>query len=210
MKKLTKHILKLKKAYPYWHDHLECGLSLSNRILKKIDFFEGELFTLLPDTANKIKLHSFGGGILPSLGKDESGRFVNAWKVQTLHVELSEFIFQFLVKDQEHAAFFEHVIGRPYHQSIKELNNQLISRNDEIYYEMRSGTSKNIILDGITKTNQIWHFLCVLTSGIGKIGSTLTDETIDQIINHLSYIIIGAYDGEGYLFWENLSKNTRS
>lgn len=202
MKKLTKYTLELEKAYPYWYDHVKCGLSLSARILEKINFFEGRLFTLLPDTANFLKLNSFNTGILPSLGKDTSGKFVNAWKVPTLDEELSEFIYQFLEKDREHAVVFEHALARPHNQSIKDLDAELAIRGNEVYYGMHSGTSKSIIHDAIADTDQVWHFLVVLTHDIDKIGPTLTDEEVNQIINNTSCIIIGAYDGEGYLFWE--------
>ncbi|MBX9839321.1 MAG: hypothetical protein K2X69_13530 [Silvanigrellaceae bacterium] len=58
------------------------------------------------------------------------------------------------------------------------------------------------------ETNAIWHSLCVLTTSNCEDFSFLSvsKEKIQEICLMTQMIIVGAYDGEGYVFWEKHEK----
>ena len=62
----------------------------------------------------------------------------------------------------------------------------------------------NLILKAIRNANAFWHCLCVLTEvPLNSVkNNELTSIKIEEICQKIKVIIIGAYDGEGYLFWE--------
>ena len=76
---------------------------------------------------------------------------------------------------------------------------------NEIYYLLeKNNISTELITECLRASNAFWHSLCVLTEANldDRIAREISTEKIQEITLKAKLIIIGAYDGEGYIFWE--------
>lgn len=209
LRRTKKHRLALNKTLPYFLDHIKCGKTLSERVFEKIDFTRGSFFTILPCTALFDKLFDFNnGGIIPSVLSSEEGYWVKGQseqfypkKIITMDQECSEFIASFLSKNYENLAVVENYMLDPQSPYVHLENVKMIPFNSEVYYFLNKNNSVYEICQTIRRSNQVWHFLAVLTRMKDAIPPILTDLIIDQICENIRFVIAGAYDGEGYVFW---------
>jgi hypothetical protein len=202
MVELKRYDLDFDKSSKYFIDHINSGKFLSEKIVKTINFQDGSFFTLLPENANLEYLYNFPfGGILKGSVRVFNTPFSNAWSVPNIDKELSEFISIFLKASIDRISVFEDVIRKPKDPHVGGIHGIDVKLyGDEIYYFAKSNASENSILEAIQVTGVVWHFLAVLTQG--NIPSKLSEQDFDTICENLSYVIAGAYDGEGYIIWE--------
>lgn len=208
-RKIKKHKLDLNKTLPYFLDHIKCGKTLSERVCQTIDFTEGSFFTVLPETALLDKLFDFNdGGIIPSVPSGEDNYQIHAYaepfhpkKIITMDQECSEFIAEFLSKSPQNLAVVENYMLDPQSPYVDVEHVKMTPFGSEVYYFLNKGNSLNEIYQTIRKSSQVWHFLTVLTKLKEGAPSVLTDLTIDSICENVRSVIAGAYDGEGYIFW---------
>ncbi len=81
----------------------------------------------------------------------------------------------------------------------------LFTYNNEVYYLTdKKNATASLIAQCIQSSQAIWHFLCLLTNGkfTGINDKTLGLSKIKEACLNAETIIIGAYDSEGYIFWE--------
>lgn len=225
-KNIKKIILDFDKTFPYFKDHIGCGKTLSKKIIEKIDFSQGLFFTLLPENANLNKLYEFSHGeIIPQSSNSEEPFFIEGIS-QPFHLllttdhDLCEFIKFFLNKQNKNYAILESVVSEIDDPNINIKNVKLISYNKEIYYFLNKKNSIEEINETVKTTVEFWHFLSVLTTSETKIltpldnqeldkkpSYPLTNKDFDKICDHIKFVIAGAYDGEGYIFWEKKEQN---
>ena len=196
------YLLDFDKTYPYIIDHLKNGHSLAQQISTNIDFRKGKFFTLLPNNAvlNRIYLYH-QGGILPSLGRLETARYANFWPIPNTDQQLIEFIYAYFLEHNSHELIIDHVIARTSDLHLDIKGTDLITYNKEVYYVMTSSTAyPELIQELIETTGQAWYFLAVLTNH--TLRKEIDNKAWKTICAHITYVIIGAYDGEGYIFWQ--------
>ncbi|NGX35811.1 MAG: hypothetical protein K1000chlam1_00644 [Candidatus Anoxychlamydiales bacterium] len=214
MRKVEKFTLEFDKAFDYFRDILEDGNTLSSELLKTINLKQGFFYTLLPKEAIKKRVYRFCyGGLIPP--KDVGNKPVYLenlkkefvpLKVHTLHDELTEFINNWLQINQTSTCIFEDITSL-FSLNYKEplfLSHGLFYYK-EIYYKITKRTSSiQLIKDCMYVSDALWHFLCILTEvDFSDIkDKNLTLKKIKEICLNTKIIIVGAYDGEGYVFWE--------
>ena len=80
-----------------------------------------------------------------------------------------------------------------------------IHHKDEIYYYLSPLyiTSK-LLQDCLRFSNSIWHSVCVLSENELQIPASreLDEHNLQHFLNGTTLVLIGAYDGEGYICWE--------
>lgn len=202
--------LDFNKTIPYFKEHIACGNTLSEKVIEKNDFSNGNFFTLLPEDAVLTRLYEFAaGGIIPPIPYGDKEYFVEGLsepfhpqQVITIKYELSEFIKFYLDKQFKNSTIVENVILEPESLHVNIKNVETIHFNKEVYYYLNDTNSIDDILETITYSDEIWHFLAVLTVLENKPTSFLENKDFDEICDHIKFIIAGAYDGEGYIFWE--------
>ena len=77
--------------------------------------------------------------------------------------------------------------------------------NDEVYYCInRQSISKSLINQCLAASNSIWHSLCVLFEKPFEktYQEPIASQELMEIAKQTKLILVGAYDGEGYLLWE--------
>ncbi len=215
MRILNKYVLEFDKAFAYLNDQLNGGNSLSKELLNNLNFENGYFFTLLPENANFEELYMFEGGwilpqnpILEQVSK--SGKKSTYTWIPTLDEEIKRYIFEKLQLNKNYLAIFEDVVRYPedYHQEfVLEFGLRYLN---EFYYQLNiSNASEELIGSAIHHINAQWHLLFILTEikGENKIRKEISLDNIKEFSQNTRLLILGAYDGEGYFFWEpnNLS-----
>ena len=54
-------------------------------------------------------------------------------------------------------------------------------------------------------SNAFWHSLCLTEADFMNVTDTLKIEKIKEVCLKTKLVMIGAYDGEGYVFWESVA-----
>jgi hypothetical protein len=218
MKRLNKHKLDFSFAWKYVQDDLDKTNALSSELLNLLNFKNGYFFTLLPDDANTQAIHNFKvGGILPQNPIEEY--FLNGHKATysiktSIRDELSQLILKEMASHKRLSCIFDDVGCSPTKSKGYPLfdSHGLFYENESYYLLQKSKISIELIEECLKVSNAFWHSLCLFTtadfSGVTKI---LNLEKIKEICLTTEMVMIGAYDAEGYVFWEkkltNVSKN---
>jgi hypothetical protein len=208
MKKLKRYDLTFNSVFPYLQDNLSGGYTLCNRLLDLITFSDGHFFTLLPQDANLQNIYRFScGEILPQYPEREievlKRKYIGR-AIPTLQDELGMFIFKMINKNKL-SCVFDDVVQSPTDPHVELFHSHGLIYNEEIYYLI---TPKNNVLETVLKcieeSNAIWHSLCILTeANFNEMkDKKLSLEKLDEICLKAQIIVVGAYDGEGYIFWE--------
>ncbi|WP_068471236.1 hypothetical protein [Candidatus Protochlamydia phocaeensis] len=212
MKRLNKNLLDFDLTWEYVQDNLDKTNVISSELLSTINFKKGYFFTLLPDDANLQAIHKFNyGGILPQNPIQEY--FVDGHRAtfsikKSVREELSLIILKEINAHTNLSCIFDDVnfyadelIG--YYLFDK----YGLSYEKEAYYLLKNNEiSLDLINECLRVSNASWHSLCLLTSAdLNKTIKILTFEKVKEICLATELIILGAYDAEGYVFWE--SKN---
>jgi hypothetical protein len=209
MRELIRSSLEFKKLYPYFKDRLEGVNELSIEVLNLVDFNDGFFFTLLPNNANLDRIYNLNEGlILPQnpklLSEDRKSYFQY---IPTLREEVSEYIYEKMCSTNPTLNCiiddFNSSITRPSLEFFKSRD-LFASFSDQVYYKLPSSMANAKIIDELLfRSNAFWHSLCLLTEAdFSDIINVLTSEKIREICLKTQMIITGAYDGEGYVFWE--------
>jgi hypothetical protein len=209
---LNKYELDFSSAWEYTLNTLDDANALSIELLKLLDFKEGYFFTLLPEDSNFERLYEFKAGvILPQFPVQEQiidEKKITFSRIPNRRKELSEMILKAMNSKPQFSCIFDDVRGRPHDKwSDSSFDLNLMFYQEDVYFLLNKN---NISLERICKCLKmscaIWHSLCVITSAdFANIERLLTLEKIQEICLNVELVIVGAYDGEGYIFWE---KNT--
>jgi hypothetical protein len=213
VRKVKQYYLDFDKSLSYFKNCLEDANTLSTEILKKINFSEGSFFTILPEEAILSRIYEFPyGGIIPPkpYGKKlykipGTNQKFHPQQVVTLINEFVNYIVNVIDTNKKLSCVFEDVIKSPDDLHLELFNINGLRFENEIYYLIDAeNNSDELILKTINEADAMWHFLCVLTQTKfdRKKKQWLTLDEIEEICKCIKTIIIGAYDGEGYVFWE--------
>jgi hypothetical protein len=197
--------LDFERTLTYFLDHIDWGNSLSDTILKKIDFSKGSFFTFLPNDANFDKLYDFKhGGILrttkPIIKLPNHGGYLE--EVPNTRSLVTNFVYDFLQQDPANFCIGEDVIRSPTDKSFKRLDIDYVLLRDEIYYLLDKKNTFNEVEDVVCLANALYHMLVVLAKGSHFIEKDLMQYHLELISQSAIYIIGSAYDGESYIVWE--------
>lgn len=206
MNRIIKRIeLDFEKTIKYFVDHIECGKTLSKSIISRINFHEGHFFTLLPLNAKMDSVYEFNcGGIIPPIdcvSEGAAGNLLNFQKIETLDHECSEFVLSYLNNYLGGFVIIENYMAEPDSPHVNIQNVSKMIYVDEVYYLLDKKNSAKEIYEAIRKSSQVWHSLIVL-SQLKSILSYLNNENINKICDNTKFVVAGAYDGEGFIFWE--------
>jgi len=207
-REIKKYKLDFDKTISYFIEHIQCGKTLSKRVVEKVNFSKGIFYTFFPSNAEISRLFDFScGGIIPPIpyGKHSykiegfSDKF-HPQQIITMDRECSEFISSYVKEGGKNCAIVENYMFEPenVHANIRRV--KMTPYEKEVYYFLDKENSIEEIYETIRKSSEVWHSLFVLT----QMNSVLTlySECLDKICDNSKFIIVGAYDGEGYIFWE--------
>jgi hypothetical protein len=204
LRELKKITLSLESV-DYIKSILKHGNTISSYLLKNCDLEKGKVITFLPFDVSKedAKQFTFGGKFKYST---ESAKMLPM--PPNIYDYLVEVIQSFLKKGKGRLCIFEDKTSLPNDPLISLKDTRIFICESEVYYILCKEDAGNIekINDTIWDSDSHWHFVCVMTS-VSKENSVLKN---NKKINHndlkllaerAEKIVIGAYDGEGFLIW---------
>ncbi len=209
MKHLNKHTLDFAPTWKYVQHTLDHANTLSSELLKIVDFKDGCFFTLLPRDANTERLYEFETGMILPQNPEETcsiaGEISTYSVIPTTRDELSQLILEDIKSKTQLTCVFDDVLRSP---SDKFSTNLILSHGfiyeNEIYYILqKNNISNDLIKQCLRASNAFWHSLSILTrADLSSLDKKLSLEKIKEICINVELIMIGSYDGEGYVFWE--------
>jgi hypothetical protein len=207
MSKLIKHSINFKLGLDYVTEELENVNTLSTELLIKLDFNEGLFFSLLPDNANTDAKHKFrAGGILPPNPIEEyilDGKTCRFSVKKSIIDDFSILIFQEFKLRKMLCAVLDDVDCKPDDSKGFLLFDEcgLFFQKESYYYFTHSSVGK--LSQGLQVSGSFWHSLGVLTTAnLSMVDKELSYENMLDICAKTELAFVGAYDGEGYVFWE--------
>ena len=186
--KLLKYAIDTKYFFEYVESHKVNFLAKT--LISSVNFDEGSCFTFLPEDADKKRITSFQFGGMAK-GAHENTR-------ELIHQRLNIFKNSCFVFDDINSDYFPGYEGNLFLKYGYFLNK-------EIYYAICSkNSSEELISRVLFVSDAIWHSLGVLTEANldEVVDKKFTPEKIEEICKKTTMIIMRAYDGEGYIFWE--------
>ncbi len=210
MNKLEKYVLDFHRSFSYFKDNLSGANKMSDSIMRLVNFKDGHFFTLLPADMNVSKLLNFeSGGVLSQndlqdifvLGKGVKGRII-----PTIHAYICNLVRESILKSK-----YLSCIVDDYNRDPNDLfEDELFSRygifidSEAYYYFDQKNFSEESMEKSLERSNTFWHSLCFLTEMTLKDISDrkLGLNTVESFSREARLILVGAYDGEGYVFWE--------
>jgi len=210
MRKLYKYVLNRQQSLMFFKESLEETNLLSIEIIKQITTQKGEFFALLPEEADLKKLHEFSDSILPEMPQQGGsiGSVRGAYTYSTIS-SLEKELCDYIINEVKNHQFFcvvdnfnEHYSAQYYCELFAKFGRHC---DKEIYYLLPPNKiSQGILLECLYRSKTFWHALCILTEHQLKVSSEkkICREEMEEICKEARYVVIGAYDGDGYIFWE--------
>jgi len=208
-RKIHKYALDPEKTLPYFVDHIGCEKILSERVCEKIDFTKGSFFTTLPEDAFLDRIFNFKCGIIPSIPYGDKTYIIKGrsepfhpTQVITMNRECSKFIASFLSKNPQNWAVVHDYNLDPKSPHVNRENVKMSPFGSDVHYFLNGGNTVDEIYRTIRKSDHLWYSLIILTQLKDGVPNVLIDLTIDQICENAQFVITGAYDGDGHIFWQ--------
>ena len=121
--------------------------------------------------------------------------------------ELADLVKSFLKKYNKILCLIDDVIrnSSDSFENNFELSECMAFHDQDAYYLINNfNAEQSLIVKCLRNSNAHWHSLCIFSKGsIQDVQhKILTDPKIREICLNAQFLIVGAYDGEGYVFWE--------
>jgi hypothetical protein len=170
----------------------------------------GYFVTLLPTDANIQAKHNFDAGwILPPNPIQEyivEGQTCRYSIKKSIMDDLSNLILKEMRSRKKLCTVMDDVNGdKPKDESHPCFSdNYTVFYNNEVYSLVNSkNLSTQVISKCLKDSLSFWHSLGVLTTAdLTNVDKEFSYENMKEICLKTEVVFVGAYDGEGYVFWE--------
>jgi hypothetical protein len=210
------------EAIEYIKDRLAQGKTLASLLLERRDLDGGEVVTFLPSNADLERISNFSqGGVLPTPPPETHQHYTTPDGTKTVLVpvpgtssHLVTTIQEFLKQGEGRICLFESAVARPTDGFLSSPNAQdlrVLTFEENVYYFL---TEDDLDREKINKTVSyaISYLVIGVFAQLSKEDQFLPIEqqitrgeiTLDDLkllAERTEKIIVGAYDGEGYLIW---------
>src|SRR5574337_39858 len=207
----------------YFQEQLSIEVTLAKIILEKTRLELGRIITFLPNYVEIEQAKDFDSGILvkPPKARDRLSR-VNEKPSKlalgnyniNLRAELAKIIQKFLAGNRRACCLFGNPLARASDKWLEKAKSNLLIHNEEVYHFLSPRDTEQKILETIRETWSTYPpFIASLFSNnekTDKLQAMLSNDKPKRVISfqdlstlaeHTAYVIIGAYDGEGYVIW---------
>lgn len=195
-------------------ERLSEGRSLAKRLLESQSLDLGRVVTFFPSTTNEelVKSRFRHGGVLPE-GPPETHVLIEggiAVPISDTSDELIMIIESYLSKSKRAICIFEEALVRPTDPiflSRSSITASLLYK-DEIHYILRHKDDLNRIEQTTMQAKNFYPGLIgAMTSSPSEEMSfdegKISADQLQLLAERTETIVLGAYDGEGYLLWKH-------
>jgi len=197
--------LQLETASQYLIEQLRDGNTLAQKLLQYLSLDEGRYLALLHPSADKRLVYNFRSGcILPQKplepvtfgGKIYPGRRrANSYKELIMYLKNA--------MSSKTCCYFDDQMHRREDAIAKQYKEETLYYNKELYLFLQS---VNFSIERSEKiiqyVNAQWYYMNVISEEAPGTNQEISIEKLQKIASRTIHIVIGAYDGEGYLVWQ--------
>lgn len=190
------------EALDFVKENLTNGKTFAHLLLKKQAIDDGNVSVYLPPEVEHTKEKKFRESIF---------MYYKGSPYESSDELMAEYISQYLHKDKKNICIFENFNSSPtdinFLENFKGKEETFIYKN-EVYHLLRNKDAYTPKVEHyIKKTNFVWIFIAALSSFSEKeyetaVSDQVSLETLEDLAERAEKILIGAFDGEGYLIWE--------
>ncbi len=198
------------RAIDWIEEVFTCNTSLSRFLSDSLPLRSGKIWTYAPVNVHEGSLYNFSeGGLLGRLLlKRKSMTSVSGEKyvleeIPDCSEELTSYLFDLFQTGTIDSCLFEDVMARANDLDIQErFSDSARFVGNEVYHVLeKSNVSECGINKIICAVNLSWHFLCVGSNEAMDFKS-LQGENLKWYATKVKLLVVGAYDGESFVFWE--------
>lgn len=200
-----------KRALKYVANELQYQNKMSGYLSSHLDLRKGNLTTFLPFKISDSQLYDFTtGGVLSTISKSTPILRDTAYlceKKTNLASHLATIIHKQLSSYTDLYCIFDDVMMDPGDQDLTRFPKTHKVVENEVYHLIdQSNASLELLLDTINAVSVSWHFLCVIVETPVKNffanKCNLSDKEFLSLFHNIKFVVVGAYDGEGFIIWE--------
>lgn len=187
---IERYPLDHKKALTFLMSNLDDLNMLSIAVCERTKFEDGQFYTYVKKKITQKQLYEFTHG-----GIGSSTRY-----------EIENMIFQLLSCNKNYLSIFDSFEETYDSNDSDPLFSKVGTHyKSEIYYIVSNqDLSKDLIKKCFKESYIIWHALCILSDikFTRHKDQSIAKSTFIDFVKKAQMIVIGAYDGEGYIIWE--------
>jgi hypothetical protein len=187
------------RALSYVKSELSTGGPLSRLLLDRVSSAEGLVSVLVPVGLQITDDTNFGDALSPSKTKS-----IGWVKKPTLKEALAALIRDFLIEHNERVCLFEDQAatrGFPY---VERLDTRIMYSNSHVYHALVCEDDLARIEETI-RSIRSWLTVAALSTSANTAnrarGARGGEPALNEVAKNASSVIVGAFDGEGYLIW---------
>jgi hypothetical protein len=208
-------------AVDYIRDRLAEGKTLAKFLLDRTDLDTGKVSTFLPFDADLSKVNNFSrGGVLPTPPPETHHHFTAPDGTKTVMVpvpgtsnQLGAIIQEFLKQGDAQICLFESAVAKPTDGFLSTSNAKdlrVLTFQEDVYCLLKENDDPEKIEKSLRYAKSFLVFgVLVHLSDKDKVlpldadspGKELTLDELKVLAEETEKIVVGAYDGEGYLIW---------
>lgn len=187
----------------YVRECLEAGKTFSRLLLKTHDLNTGTAVTKLPAGIEEAAAKDFdSGGKLPELYPRTS----NLQAVPDSDFLLIPEVNRFLSESSANICILEDSLANPTDPFLQSVKTRYSAFQDEVYHLICQPDNNSDTISKTLRQAHSWLTIGALTStpqetGICGQRGDLTLSNLTTMAQGTEVIIVGAYDGEGYVIW---------
>jgi hypothetical protein len=203
------------EAIKYIEKCLGSGNKLSQALLKVCDFKKGRVITVLPGFVNYEYINDFEVGILPKTleaeARNATAEYGSHWTSvmvpePSIISWLSTEVCRFLKAAATRLCIFENTLAKAGDSWISKEKPQIFTFNEEVYHFLLNQDAENEKIRDTIRSAECPLFIGVMTSlpserSFPQSGQEVSLEDLEVLAEGTEKIVVGAYDGDGYLIW---------
>jgi len=209
--KATYQTFEQRAALKYLHDQLAGGKTLSSFLLQTVQRSNGALSYMSPRPLSPEEAIEFETAHTFDFSSPQRVKIGNIsgiyCPVPNTKLELVDSVKTRLV-DADHFSFLENSLAAPSDPWLKRAKSRILVHRDEVYH--LAAYSKSVSEDVLSAVSEASNAMS-LVGMVGRIPNAialldpaqpLSLEELEVIARSAECIFVGAFDGEGYVIWE--------
>jgi hypothetical protein len=207
--KTVKISLHMDITHQYVREQLRDGNTLAQLILQKIPMDKGRYFALLNPLADQNKIYNFrSGGILPQNSLESvafGGKLYPGRKKAHSVLQLAEYLKN--IMESRLCCYFEDQVHHREDPIASEFKTNTLYYQEEPYLFLQNiAFSIERAVKMIHYTDAQWYYMNIVSKEEPGSILDISNEKLQKIALGTTCIVLGAYDMEGFIVWENDSE----
>jgi hypothetical protein len=200
-------------ANKYIEQYLSSGKTLSKELRKILRLNDGNITTYMPDYLGLGQINQFEAGLLHPPPKLEWARNEGdvPIPISSMRFNLISQLNSYLNQNSDRLCVLENYMSRPTDKGLETAESHVVFYKDEVYHVLGHQADKQAIETALNEGEWLPIFVGIMTHlpdgmHIPKSGTFITEKELVQLAERTVGIVVGAYDGEGYLIWRSHKK----